>query len=251
MGFIIIIILIVIYLIIIKILCENFIDLKNIPKNYGDDIKDINISPETGVPKIIHHICPKDFRKWHHKWFFCYESWIKIFPADKYTHMHWFDDELEEIIDNDGFEWFLPIFRAYDVHIKRIDMVRPFILYTYGGVFADMDIEVYKDFFDQLSPDKVSIVESPYKGNEEISNCLMASPPKHNFWLLIIDRCYQYRDKYTLLATGPQLISEIYRENSQIVHVLPDILFNPAPWFAENKDIYTKHFNTVMWDGTK
>ena len=29
-------------------------------------IKDIKKSPTTGVPKIIHHICPKDFRKWHY-----------------------------------------------------------------------------------------------------------------------------------------------------------------------------------------
>jgi len=242
-----IILIIILFIFILRFLVEKFINFENIPKIYGDNISDIKVSPNKNVPKIIHHICPKDFRKWHPKWFHCYESWLNIFPKEEYTHMHWFDDELEEIIKQDGFEWFLPIFESYPHHIKRIDMVRPFILYKYGGIYADMDIEVYKNFHDQLHDEKISIVESPYKGNEHISNCLMSSPVGHYYWLLIIDRCYRYRDKYTLLATGPQLFSEIYKENPDLVHVLPDKLYNPAPWFEENKDIYTKHFNTVMW----
>ena len=246
-----IIVFILLFNLIIGFLIEGFFDFENIPKEYGKKIEDIKKSPNKVVPKIIHHICPKDFRRWHSKWFFCYESWLRVFPKEEYTHMHWFDDELDQVIKNDGYEWFLPIFESYDVNIKRIDMVRPFILYKYGGVYADMDIEVYKNFFDQLHEEKVSIAESPYKGNEEISNCLMASPVNHYFWLLIIDRCYKYRDKYTLLSTGPQLISQVYSEHKELVHILPDKLFNPAPWFEKNPDIYAKHFNTVMWDGTK
>jgi len=230
---------------------ENFYDFENIPKKIGDSIKDITLSPGIGVPKIIHHICPRDFNKWHQKWFYCYSSWLKVFPKEKYTHMVWYDDELHKVIEDKEFSWFLETFNNYKENIKRIDMVRPFILYKYGGIYADMDIEVYKDFFDELHPVKVSIAESPYKGNEEITNCLMASPPKHNFWFLIIDRCYRYVDKYTLLSTGPQLISQVYKENIEMVHILPFNLFNPPPWQSENVNIYAKHFNTVMWDGTK
>jgi mannosyltransferase OCH1-like enzyme len=247
-----IILLIFLFNFILGFLIEGFFDFENIPKKYGDSITDIKAPPTNkGVPKIIHHICPKDFTRWHPKWFHCYASWLRVFPKEEYNHMHWFDDELHEVIKSDGNEWFLPIFEGYNVNIKRIDMVRPFLLYKYGGVYADMDIEVHKNFFDQLHEEKVSIVESPYKGNEEISNCLMASPVGNNYWLLVIDRCYKHKDTYTLLATGPQLFSEIYREHPDLVHVLPDKLFNPAPWFDENKEIYTIHLNTVMWDGSQ
>ena len=75
----------------------------------------------------------------------------------------------------------------------------------------------------------------------------MASPPGHHFWLLVIDRCYRYVNEYTLLSTGPQLFDRVHKDHPDLVHVLPDKLFNPAPWFEENPDIYTKHFNTVMW----
>jgi hypothetical protein len=88
------------------------------------------------------------------------------------------------------------------------------------------------------------MAKSPYKCNEEISNCIMASSIGHYFWLLVIDRCYSHKEKYTLLSTDPQLFSEIYAENKDMVHVLPDRLFNHAPWFEENHDIYAKHYNT-------
>ena len=246
-----IILFIILFNFILGFIIEGFYDFENIPKKYGDEIPDIKVTQNKGVPKIIHHVCPKDFRRWHPKWFHCYASWLRVFPKEEYTHMHWFDDELEEVIKNDGFEWFLPTFQNYNVNIKRIDMVRPFILYKYGGVYADMDIEVYKNFFDQLHEEKASIVESPYKSNENIANCLMGSPPGHHFWLLVIDRCYRYVNEYTLLSTGPQLFDRVHKDHPDLVHILPDKLFNPAPWFEENPDIYTKHFNTVMWDGSQ
>lgn len=242
-----IILLIFLFNFILGFLIEGFFDFENIPKKYGDAISDIKVSPNKGVPKIIHHICPKDFRRWHPKWFYCYESWIRVFPKKEFTHMHWFDDELEEVIKNYGFEWFLPTFQNYNVNIKRIDMVRPFILYKYGGIYGDMDIQVYKNFYDQLHEEKVSMAESPYKGNENITNCLMASPIGNHFWLLVIDRCYRYVNEYTLLSTGPQLYDKVNDEHPGLVHVLPDVLFNPPPWAEENKDIYTKHLNTVAW----
>jgi hypothetical protein len=228
---------------------ETFFDFKNIPKEYSYSVDDINISPVSGIPKIIHHICPKDFRRWNPKWFTGLESWLRIFPKTEYKHMFWYDDELHKVIEED-FPWFLDVFNSYDKNIKRIDMVRPFILYKYGGIYADMDIEVYKNFYDQLHKEKVSMVESPYKGNENISNCLMASPIGNYFWLLVIDRCYRYITEYTLLSTGPQLYDKVHADYPDLVYILPDKLFNPAPWFEENKDIYTKHLNTVMWDGS-
>jgi mannosyltransferase OCH1-like enzyme len=242
----IIIVIILIYFIIYYIL-ESFFDFENIPKEYGNDIDDILISKDSnGVPKIIHHICPKDFKRWHQKWFYCYESWLRLFPSPEYTHMHWFDDELHKVIDED-FPWFLEVFNSYGENIKRIDMVRPFILYKYGGIYADMDYYVYSNFYDDLAQDKVSICESPYKGNEEITNALMSSPKNSNYWLLVIDECYKHRDTYVLLSTGPQLISKIYKEYPQLVHVLPYPIFNPPPWDAHSEAVKCKHYNTVMW----
>jgi len=225
---------------------ETFFDFKNIPKEYGEDIENICKSNTNNIPKIIHHICPKDFNRWHKKWFICYESWLRLFPSPEYTHMHWYDDELHNIVEEE-FPWFLEIFNEYDVNIKRIDMVRPFILYKYGGIYADMDYFVYENFYDDLNQDKVNICDSPYKSNEEVTNALMASPPNNNFWLLILDEAYTYKDTYVLLSTGPQLLSKIYARYSELVHVLPYDKFNPPSWEEDMNNVKTKHYNTIMW----
>ena len=239
-----IIILIILLLIILYYNCinEDFYDFTNIPKEYNN----INIVPVVGVPKIIHHICPKDFNRWHPKWFICYESWLRLYPKPEYEHMHWYDDELHKFIESD-FPWFLEVFNSYDQNIKRIDMVRPFILYKYGGIYADMDYIAISNFYEDLSCDKVSICESPHKENEDITNALMASPIKNNFWLLVIDECYNHRDTYVLLSTGPQLITKIYHTNRDLVYVLPFTIYNPPPWDIKHDIIKAKHYNTSVW----
>jgi hypothetical protein len=242
------VILIIIIYILFNCMVENFYDLTNLPGEFNGKIDDVNISPLIGIPKIIHHICPKDFKRWNSKWFTGYESWIRLFPKPEYTHMLWYDDELNKLVDEE-FPWFSEIFNSYDVNIKRIDMIRPFFLYKYGGIYADMDYVVYKNFFDELPQDKVSIPESPYKDNEFIQNALLISPPKHNFWLLIIDECFLNKDKHVFEATGPQLYTNIYYKFPSLVNILPSILYNPhigTDDFTSEK-LYAKHLLTTMW----
>jgi len=225
---------------------ETFYDFKNIPNEYGNNIQNICKSNSNNIPKIIHHICPKNFNKWHQKWFVCYESWLRIFPKSEYEHMHWYDDELHKLIESD-FPWFLEIFNSYTENIKRIDMIRPFLLYKYGGIYADMDYYVFSDFYNDLEQNKVNFAESPYKSNEEITNALIASPPNNNFWLLVIDECYKHKDTYVLLSTGPQLISKLYARFPELVNILPYDKFNPNSSDDDNDQMKTRHYNTVMW----
>jgi len=163
--------------------------------------------------------------------------------------MYWYDDELDKFIEAE-FPWFLDTFKSYDKNIKRIDMVRPFFLYKYGGIYADMDYVVYKNFYNEMPSDKVSIPESPYKDNEFIQNALIITPPKHNFWLLIIDNCYEHKDEHVFSATGPQLFTQTYNNNKELVNILPVELYNPHINDNEafnKKDIYAKHLLSTAW----
>ena len=162
--------------------------------------------------------------------------------------MYWYDDELDKFIETE-FPWFLDIFKAYDVNIKRIDMIRPFILYKYGGIYADMDYVVYKNFFKELPQDIVSIPESPYKNNEFIQNALIISPPQNNFLLLIIDNCYEHRYENVFTATGPQLFTQTYYKYKELVNILPYNLYNPH--INDNNfnspNLYAKHLLSTQW----
>jgi mannosyltransferase OCH1-like enzyme len=248
-----IIIFILLFIIILFLLCyqiqEPFFEFEfeNIPKYYGNNIDNIYQSNTSEIPKIIHHICPKDFTRWNIKWFSCYESWLRIFPEPEYKHMHWFDDELHKVIQDEEFIWFLDVFTSYSENIKRIDMVRPFILWKYGGIYADMDYMVFKNFYNELDQNKVSLCESPFKGNEDVTNALMASPKGNNFWLLVIDECYKHKDTYVLLSTGPQLITKIYHLYPELVSILPENKYNPFDNVLTNDDMMGRHHNTVAW----
>lgn len=248
MDLIIIVIILVIFYI-LNFVKENFYNFVNVPAELGVPIDDIEVSPIVGIPKIIHHICPVDFKKWNSKWLICYESWLRLFPKGEYEHMHWDDEDLEQFISK-NYPWFLEVFVNYDVNIKRYDIARVFLLYHYGGIYADMDYIVYKNFFDELPQDKVSIPESPYKWNEHIQNSFMISPPKHNFWLVVIDECYNRTQWNVFSATGPQLLTPMYFKFPNLVNVLPHELYNPNVYDDSSYDpekIYAKHLLTTVW----
>jgi mannosyltransferase OCH1-like enzyme len=220
---------------------DTFINYKNIPQHLD--------THSFGLPKIIHHICPNDFKKWHPKWFTCYESWIRLYPSPEYVHMHWDDDELLTFV-TEHFNWFLDVYTNYDVNIKRYDISRALLLYHYGGIYADMDYIVYKNFYNELPQDIVSIPKSPYDWNEVIQNSLMFSPPKNIFWLYILDECYNRREWNVFSATGPQLLTFVLAEHPELVNVLPLELYNPNTYddnsYDQNK-IYCKHLLTTVW----
>jgi len=244
----IIILIIIIFYFISNYESENF-DFQHVPKEYGESIKNIDDINVVGIPKIIHHICPVDFKKWDLKWYVGYESWIRLYPKHEYTHMHWDDEDLLKFIQ-EKFPWFLDVYNKYDINIKRYDISRLFLLYEYGGIYADMDYVVYKNFFDELPQDKVSIPESPYKWNEHIQNSLMMSPPKANFWLLCIDECYNRVDYNVFSATGPQLLTPMYFKYPDLVNVLPWQLYNPDIYDESTYDpkkIYAKHLISTVW----
>ena len=52
------------------------------------------------------------------------------------------------------------MYNNYPKTIQRVDTVRYFILYKYGGIYADMDYVVKKNFFNELEKEKINIIES-------------------------------------------------------------------------------------------
>ncbi|KOO53165.1 glycosyltransferase family 32 protein, partial [Chrysochromulina tobinii] len=62
-----------------------------------------------------------------------------------YTLRLWTDANNERFIAQ-HYPWFLRYFRQYDKMIKRADAVRPFYLYHFGGVYADLDFACIRPF---------------------------------------------------------------------------------------------------------
>ncbi len=201
-----------------------------------------------GIPKIIHQSAPADKSKWPEIWSKCQKKWKELFPAPKYEYKMWTDEDLDDLMKNDFPEYY-DMYKGYDQNIKRFDIARYFILHKYGGIYADMDYICFKNFYDLMPSDKVSISESPYKHNEHLQNALMISPKKHPFWMKVIEKATSRAGPgvTVLEATGPVLVSDTYEENKDDVNVLPIDLYNPDKHAPENEKYITRHYGTAVW----
>jgi mannosyltransferase OCH1-like enzyme len=214
-----------------------------------------NISNDKNIPKIIHQIAPSDKSNWHPVWEECQKTWLINFPSPEYEYKLWNDEEdLENLIKND-FPFFLDIFKNYSRKIQRIDMARYFILFKYGGIYADMDFYCYKNFYNTLDMTKPNITCSPWKDVEFLQNSLMASP-KGNFVFLDIIDVASKRNFHELVSnsTGPKLISDVYDRLTSFINPLDLKLYNPIgcksldniELYNENT-CYCKHYGTGKW----
>jgi len=218
---------------------EFFLDKKPLTKRLD------NLSGN--IPKIIHQTAPKNSKLWPDTWKICQQTWKKHFPYPEYKYILWTDDDLNNFIKT-HYQWFYPYFVGYKHNICRIDAARYFILYHYGGIYADMDFYCFQNFYNQLDSNKISIVESPYKYNESLQNSLMASPKKHDDWKIVFKYLIKNRKKIKVLdISGPRLLDEAFENRN--INVLVDKLYNPdmKSVYWESHKLYTKHYLTNVW----
>lgn len=206
------------------------------------------------IPKIIHHLAPRDKNKWHPIWEPCYESWKEQF--DGFIFKMWNDEDLDPLIDE-----FFPEYSKVK-HIKpsiiKIDFIRFCILYKFGGIYADMDVFCYNNFYKELN-NKVNLVQSPAGSTKEVvSNCLMISEPEHIFFKLCAELAYEKIIKLTtdsltddeiMSIAGPYLLSDIQLYgNYKIdeVSILPFNQYNPH-YTSYDESYFTKHMMSGQW----
>ena len=216
-------------------------------------LKIINTHPSNCIPKIIHQTAPADRSKWHPIWSQCQKSWRDQFPDWEYKM--WTDEDLDDFMRT-KYDWFYPTWKGYDQKIKRIDSARYFIMYEYGGLYADMDFECVRSFEHKIPQDRVSIAESPWKndGRGEIyQNALMISPARHEFWETVFKKLAAAKAvPDVLFATGPRIImSAVDDYGVRSINILPHKEFAPEYDDDEFKPIYQSGRKTLINDGPK
>ena len=70
----------------------------------------------------------------------------------------------------------------------KSDMIRPIILYLYGGIYFDLDIYCEENIYSDLDQDKINIHGSwdSREGHPPLTNAFLASKPKNDYWLKLI-----------------------------------------------------------------
>jgi len=253
---------VIIFIIFLLIICLKSVTISNsLYTSYYEKTINYNLKqlknknvPSSIIPKIIHKIAPKDKTKWRPIWESSHNSWLKYYKEPEYKIMMWNDDNDIENFIKDKYNWFYPIYCSYPHKIQKIDIVRYFILYEYGGIYADMDYECFENFYSLLPDNKISIVENRFSTKNNTSlfleNSLMGSPSYNIFWLKVIklatnkvcNKLCQLRELYILNSTGPMLISKLYNKN--IINILSKIYFNSK---NKNKNTIGMHHLTGVW----
>lgn len=221
------------------------------------------------ISKIIHQMAPAQVDKWHSFWLPCQQSVKKEFRDFKYelwTHERT-DDFVKQEFANFYYWW-----KNLPLEIIKIDLARLLIIYKYGGIYIDMDVFCYKNFYSELTSD-ICIVATRSQGTkfDPCENFLFAGVDGHPFFLYSFEeslsKLIQYsKDDITEtsnngdetlptinvaavnLICGNVHMSQMYfRYRDRFSIKLLDYATFNQNYLAYDTKFYTKHMSTNIW----
>lgn len=215
------------------------------------------------IPKIIHQTwknesIPVQLINCVNSWKANHEDWKYILWTDEMNY-----NFLEK-----HYPLFLPIYNNYESAIQKVDAVRYFILYHFGGVYIDLDFYCFKNISPIISgadcafglehDDHVLV----HKKNMIISNAIMASKPGSKFFKLLCNELYEAeitvfndRNEMVLETTGPFMLTRVYERNRKNtllnVHIIKSDYLYPLPKDTINQELQVNIENGIISDELK
>eukprot|EP01147_Barroeca_monosierra_P004544 gene4544-8566_t len=151
------------------------------------------------IPKIIHQTYKTEHLP--DDWKDTPKSWNKTHPKWKYEF--WTDDRNRRFIE-EHYSWFLKQFDAYPNGIQRADAIRYFILYHYGGVYADLDIVPIRNIEPMLGDAELLLPETPNLG---LTNAFMAATARNDFMYFLTTQLEGNANRWFHLTRHWQIIT--------------------------------------------
>ncbi len=172
---------------------------------------------EPWIPHIFHqhwdtYNVPRRFRKW-------IKSWVVKHP--KWEYWFWTPKEVRQLLYR-YYPQYLQIYDNYPKMLNRADVMRYFVLYKYGGIYLDLDMECVKPIDSwtyQLpcfgSEETYEHTYFQYKTNQPgLMNGILGCRPNHPFYNLTIHWLSEYASikhvKGGRYSTGPLFINDVY-----------------------------------------
>lgn len=201
------------------------------------------------VPKILHFMFKTDLRggNWtNYIWEKSFNAWQKYFPEGEYQYMWWTDDMLDTQFKKScptHYDWYKKVSFSPDLS-------RACVLKEHGGIYSDLDYEPRQNFYGDIQPGKINLLES-FKEGQDWVNVLMASPPGsamenvERYWdgvLSLSETREQELVQYKLKAayvTGPWLLDNLKNTTTdeelaaslpELIHTLPCKQFYRQGW---------------------
>lgn len=187
------------------------------------------------IPRIIHQAWKNDDVPSQLAAF--QSAWQRLNPG--WNYQFW-TDETSRMFIAEHYDWFLPVYDNYDVPIKKADVVRYALMYHFGGIYADLDLEPVQPldwFLDNTGNPELIIAQEPLKHcrmhnrGTILSNAFLASVPGHPVWRDVLTFLVERAGcPDPLTATGPFLLTDYYRSSKifrSAVHLLDPVAVNP------------------------
>jgi mannosyltransferase OCH1-like enzyme len=170
------------------------------------------LPPSSGssiIPRIIHQTwdtqdIPQDLAPW-------VKTWKQHNPDWEYWF--WTPIEVEHLLQ-EKYPEYLELYYSYNYNVFRSDMMRYFIMDSFGGFYADMDMDCLKPLDPWIYRHSCLVSYEPYehpyfgfnRTKPNVMTTILASRPGHLYWKMLInalpDAFRKYRDDVQL-STGP------------------------------------------------
>ena len=182
----------------------------------------------------------------------------------RWQHWFWTESQSRRLIGQ-KYNHYLDLYDQYPYKINRADVRRYFLMYEYGGVYIDLDIESIKSLNEMMEQYPCIIAQEPlvhqlllYQNNDTSNYAMpafMACRPNHPFLKLLIDKLSHYISKAwnmdwndnILQSTGPYYVQAVLNEyqkhynntGKNYIHVAPPDWFMPN-YDTTNKQVFKK-----------
>lgn len=216
------------------------------------------------IPNILHQTWKSNDLLEIHKQY--RSTWIKAVDT---CHI-WTDEDMEHFVASKT-PWMIPVFIRLTPKIKKIDTVRYLWLYVYGGIYSDLDVSLdakttlitgifrIGHIYDKpiaFIPCASSTSRCWVKNAEACSPSILASTPRHPFWLAMCRHISRNAHKYVIHATGPGALCNVLRrwDNAQQraqINVVSTQRLGMGPLAPLLKKKYGRHHNTNKYTWKK
>lgn len=205
---------------------DNYLDLDEI---FKDVEKTSYLGNSTKVPKIIHQVW-FDYMTMPRTWEVASRLWSAKNP--NFTYMLWNEKSIISFLHT-KYPKLISLFYSYTYPVQRIDMIRYVILYHYGGIYSDFDIELISDLnliLDQAGSAHVCLAPTNPFG---FATDLMMAAPRSNFMKFAVLNLFKSNHWYIvpyltiMLSTGPMYLTGIFKNypNKSEIYVIPKMCY--------------------------
>ena len=213
------------------------------------------------IPKIIHYVWLGGKEK-PELFYRCLESWKKYCP----------DWEIKEWNES-NFDFNESLYARQSYELKKYgfvpDYIRAKVLYEYGGVYLDTDVELTKTLDELIDNDFLISFENEV----HVETAVLASSKNHPFAKIMstfyLDYPYIYNGKPDLTPSTPiwtyflkkyygfklknskQVLNSLIENDSSTVTVLPYEYFSPINYttkvLTKTENTYAIHYFNATW----